>query len=333
MYQVREIIKEEYILHEKKGLQQTIFQTSMWLDFLEVNQKIRPVILELFDGEFLCAFFVGGIVNKFGIKILGSPFEGWLTPDMGFVRVKEIDVNMAIKAVADYAFKNLHCLLVQIEDKNISVDTLDISIKYSLDKLLLVDINKSQSEIIEGFTSNGRRDVRASGRKNLEFKTVPFDEKFVTNHYEQLVDVFAKQNLKPFYPVEKLLDLVETFKEYPERVLAMEARLSTGENIASIFTFGYQKWGYYMGAASYRAYQKYLPNEGLFWEFSKFWNEQGIMHLDLVGYREYKLKYNPEIIEIPVILIEKYRGIIFLKNVAKRCIVMMRKLRGCFSRR
>ena len=91
-----------------------------------------------------------------------------------------------------------------------------------------------------------------------------------------------------------------------------------GECIATVFTLGYQEWAYFTGAASYREYQKYPPNEGLFWEFAKHWSENGIKNLDLSGYREYKLKYNPEIIEVPVIQTEKYPGVIFFEKQRKK---------------
>ena len=323
MYQVREITMDEFCSYERHGLKQTIFQTSMWLEFLKKNQHIKPVVLELSVKD-VCALFVGGIIKKCGFKILGSPFEGWLTPDMGFIRIAKIDCNEAVKAVSDYAFKTLKCHMVQITDKEISTADLDKSIKYTTDKLLRIDIDKPEDNILEGFKKNGRRDVRAAQRKGAEFVQVPFDEEFAENYYNQLIDVFAKQNLKPFYTKEKLMDLADTLEYYPERVYAAEARLENGECIATVFTLGYQEWAYFTGAASYREYQKYLPNEGLFWEFAKHWSENGIKNLDLSGYREYKLKYNPEIIEVPVIQTEKYPGVIFLKNSAKKCVEILR---------
>lgn len=329
MYKIHELTEDEFILYEKKGLNQTIFQTSMWIDFLKKNQSIEPVFLEVLkDNETVCALFVGGIIKKFGIRILGSPFEGWLTPDMGFICLESIDYNVAIRAISAYAFKKKKCLLLQIEDKKINTSDLDDSFEYTVDKLLRIDIDKAPEAILEGFKKNGRRDVRASGRKDVVFEGVPFDKKFVEEHYKQLIDVFAKQNLKPFYSVNKLYDLVEVFENYPERVLAVVAKTSEGKNIASIFSFGYQDWGYYMGAASYRSFQKLLPNEGLFWEFVKFWKMKEIKNLDLVGYREYKLKYNPDIVEKPVVLIGKYKCIITLKNIAKKCVELKREIKS-----
>lgn len=114
--------------------------------------------------------------------------------------------------------------MVQITDKEISTADLDKSIKYTTDKLLRININKPDDDILEGFRNNGRRDVRAAQRKGAEFVQVLFDEEFAENYYNQLIDVFAKH-----------------------------------------------------------------------------WSENGIKNLDLSGYREYKLKYNPEIIEVPII--------------------------------
>lgn len=319
--------EKDYLLTlENHNINQTIFTTKLWVDFLEKNQKIEPIILDLMDGKTVKGVFVGGLIKKAGIKILGSPFEGWLTPDMGFIVLDELDFNDAIQVVANYAFKELKCWIVQIEDKKIIIEKLNPKYHVETDKLLYMDINKSDDEVLKGFTKNGRRDVRASERKGVKFIEVSFDEQFVETHYKQLEDVFDKQGLKPFYSIDKLIDLVEFFKDYPERVVALEAISEDGTNVASNFTFGYKKWAYYVGAASYREHQKLLPNEGLVWKFIQSWKEKGIINLDLVGYRQYKMKYAPEIIEVPVVMIERFPGVIMMKNLAKKAIVMKRKI-------
>lgn len=328
MYKIKEV--EEYVLQDiyNKDIDITIFQTYEWIHFLVKNQYIKPIILQLSQGDEVHAYFVGGIIKKIGIRILASPFEGWLSCDMGFINIKGIEYISACKDIAEYAFKYLKCQYVQITDKNIKKDDIDGKLKYYTDKLLSIKINCEEDDIIKDFKSHGRRDVRASGRKGTVVEKVKFDKDFVEKYYLQLEDVFAKQNLRPFYSKEKLLDLVEVFSERQEWVLALECNDPDGKCIATMFSFGINSWAYYMGAASHREYQKYLPNERLFWEFLKFWNDKNISKIDLVGYREYKLKYNPKVEDIPVIYFEKYPGIFASKNWAKKVITLVRKVRG-----
>ena len=326
MYTIRRITRDEY-RDLVNNVSHTVFTTVEWLAFLEKNQKASTVVLEMRSHDTVVAYFVGLVVTKLGIRILGSPFKGWLTPDMGFVKVADFDYVKAIQDVAAYAFKTLHCLYFQITDKALSCDEIEGKLYYEKTNLLQISLEKPQEEILENFTKNGRRDVRAALRKDTEFKVLPFDREFVKVHYSQLEDVFAKQNLKPFYSIQKLYDLAEAFEGKPENIVALAA-YSEGECVASIFSVGYGEWAYYMGAASFRNYQKLLPNEGLFWNFVEYWHGKGAKKLDLVGYREYKLKYNPEIIVIPTVIITRYRWLLYAKRFAEKTIMLIRKVKG-----
>lgn len=327
-YDIERLAPEFLLELEAKGHGGTVFTTCAWVKFLEKNQQAEPVVLALSQEGRMRAVFVGAIVKKAGVRILGSPFEGWLTPDMGFVRLGKIDVNEALRTVARYAFRELKCWFVQICDKSIRPQELERDIRYSTAPMLFLDASPEEEAILQRFTKNGRRDVRAFDRKGAHIVKVPFDRAFAERYYAQLIDVFDKQGLKPFYSLEKMYDLVDAFRDCPERVLALEARLEDETCIATVFSFGYGQWGYYMGAASFREYQKHLPNEGLFWAFVRHWNGRNIPSLDLVGYRKYKMKYAPELIDIPYIYFERVPGLLLMKNAARSAVTLLRKIKG-----
>lgn len=328
MYLIKEVeldvLKQEYV----EDRIESPFCTYEWLNFLKHNQNAKPVVLAVIDKKETVAFFVGAIVKKVGIRILGSPFEGWLTPDMGFIGLKEFNINHAITAVKKYAFCELKCCFLQITDKKLKNQELDLKhVHFETTRVLHIDSSRDQEKILDNFSKHGRRDVRAAGRKGLAFKELPFDEKFAKIYYKQLVDVFKKQNLHPNYDLKKVNDLVKAFTNVPERVFAIGA-FYEDKCVGTVFSFGYGKWAYYIGAASFREYQKKLPNEGLFWEFVKHWNERGIENIDMVGFRPYKMKYNPEIIEIPTLVFQKYPFLIMGKNCAKKAVELIRKIKG-----
>lgn len=305
----------------------TVFTTYAWLSFLKENQHAEPVVLKLLDHDRPCAVFVGMIIKKFGIRIIGSPFEGWLTCDMGFIHLDKFDVNDALKSVANYTFKHLNCWYMQVTDKRIKAEDLASDIKYYHSKIVYIDNSKSKEDVLAQFSKNGRRDVRASERKGATVKRVPFDRKFMDEYYKQLVDVFDKQGLKPFFSLKKLYDMVDAFGSESNSTLALVAYAPEGQPIATIFSLGYNDWGYYVGAASYREYQKLLPNELLFWNFVKHWNTAGVKHLDLVGVRSYKMKYGPELVDQPVVYFERIPGIKNLKDFAKNSIEKLREFK------
>ena len=191
------------------------FCTGEWLSFLQNNQGGDPVVLKLISDGKCKAYFVGVIVKKAGMKILGSPFDGWLTPDMGFIRLDDIDINIAIESIRMYAFSKLNCSFVQIIDKNISFDQVHHNKAIiEMTRVLHIDNQRSQEDVLSDFSKNGRRDVRASYRKGLTFRQMAFDRYFADIYYDQLIDVFEKQNLKPFYSISKIYDLVEAFKNF-----------------------------------------------------------------------------------------------------------------------
>ena len=61
-----------------------IFQTRPWLNFLTECQPLEPVVARIREDGELLGFFTGLIAEKFGLRILGSPFRGWTTYFMGF---------------------------------------------------------------------------------------------------------------------------------------------------------------------------------------------------------------------------------------------------------
>jgi lipid II:glycine glycyltransferase (peptidoglycan interpeptide bridge formation enzyme) len=310
------------------GYHNTIFTTYEWVRFLEKNQNAEPVILALQRNENTIGYFVSLIIKKFGVRILGSPFEGWLTPDMGFIQIEKLEINHALKNVANYAFRHLHCMYVQISDKNIVTEDLEPDINYTLVKSLNIDISRDANEIFSAFSKSTRKDIRRFERKGAILKEVTFNNAFVNTLYDQLLDVFAQQNLRPNYNKTKLYDMVEAMKDHPERVLAIQVYSPENICIASALYLGFNDWCYSLSSASYKRYQHYLPNEIIRWYGINYWKDRGISNFDLVGYREYKLKFAPQIIERPTIYFAKYKILFPLKYLAKSLVNILRKVKG-----
>jgi hypothetical protein len=61
-----------------------VFQSRTWIDFIAKTQNAAPIVASVKDGDQTLGFFVGLIVQKLGLRILGSPLRGWSTDFMGF---------------------------------------------------------------------------------------------------------------------------------------------------------------------------------------------------------------------------------------------------------
>src|SRR5215210_468891 len=86
-----------------------VFHSPGWLDFLGASQGAEPVIAVVRDDGRVSGHFVGAIVRRFGIRILGSPLRGWGTQSMGFLLEPGVDRAKAVDALLRFAFRELGC--------------------------------------------------------------------------------------------------------------------------------------------------------------------------------------------------------------------------------
>ena len=328
MYKIKRVDDRVLLDLQKRNIGQTVFTTYAWIQFLKKNQKIESVVLEVVSDEKVVAYFVGGIISKFGMKILGSPFEGWLTCDMGFIEVdSNIDYNCALKDVADFAFCVLKCKYIQVIDKKIAEDNIKSDIKYYKQDILWLNLEKGEEETYRTFTKSAKRYIRQCNDRQT-IKSVKFDKQFVDIYYSQLIGIFERQNLKPTFTREKIYDLSETMEKYPDLVCAEMAFREDGECTGTCLTFGFGNWAYYLCAANSRTKNNCHPGEGLFWSMTKHWISKGIENMDLVGVRDYKRRYSPQVQSEMVIYFERIPGLKKGKDFARKVVEFIRKIQG-----
>ena len=215
MYKLKLVNKEvlKNISNDKK-YNQTVFTTYQWISFLENNKKGSSIVLEISKGEDIVGYFVGLIFEKFGLKILASPFEGWATCTMGFCVKENVDMVELINLVSNYAFKELKCLYMEIVDPNISKEEIQKS-KYEFinQSTYAIDLTRSEEDIFNGFKPGCRQLIRQFERRGATISKVEPSEVFANIYYDQLIDVFAKQNLKPSYDRQKVIDLMDAYEQ------------------------------------------------------------------------------------------------------------------------
>lgn len=331
MYEVCEQGIEYLKSLENDHYYNTIYTTYSWVKFIQKNQKAEPVILQIFKDKELVCVFVGLIVTKFGVRILGSPFEEWFTEEMGFIEIQSCDYSKCVQVVKEYVFKNLKCLFIQITDKKILLKDIPQGIDYIINKSLVLDLRPAEEEIFSAFRKDARKNIRRFEKKGAELKEVVFDENFAVTFYDQIRDVFEKQNLQPNYNFQKIMDMVEAFKEDQDKILAMQVYAPDNTCIASAIYLLYGDWCYSLATASYREYQHYLPNEIIRWHGIQYCKNKGSKFFDFCGYREYKMKFAPQIVDVPTIIIYRFKILIHFKEVAKQFIIKYRQLKGKIS--
>ena len=67
-----------------------LFHQSGWLRFIEETQGAKSLRFRIAENENQHGYFVGLVVKKGPLKILGSPLPGWTTDYMGPVVNKDL---------------------------------------------------------------------------------------------------------------------------------------------------------------------------------------------------------------------------------------------------
>lgn len=320
---IKDINEEEYYGFEEKVL----FTTKQWIRYIKTNQNATPVIIRItkenkFVGYFTCLLF-----KKFGIKIIGSPFNGWTTGYMGFDVVSKYSKVDIIKPLSEFLFKEYKCLYIQIADRFIQEDEVEKNgFEYVMSKSIELRIDKTDEGLFKVFKTDCRNYIRQFERRGAAIEIAEPNEEFANQYYEQLKEVFAKQGLVPTYSIKKVTDLFNSMNA--ENLLCLRVKNPEGQCIATSIFVGYNERFYFWGAASFRKFQFYRPNEYMIWTAIKYFRDRGYKYFDMYGERPYKNKFGPESITYPCIMIAKFPMLIKLRELAKKVVWLLFKIKG-----
>lgn len=310
----------------------SIFTTIEWINFIHEDSEAKPIILEIFQKDVFVGYFSALTVNKFGIKIVASPFAGWSTCFMGF----DVNLNNKTDILSDlikYLFKKFKCHYIEIIDRDISVDQAkSAGFNCSPVCTLELDINRSDQELFKAFKTDCRNFIRQFERRGAILEEAIPNDEFAEEYYEQLKDVFAKQFMVPTYSLQKVKKLLKHLSK-TDRLLCLRIKNPAGKSIATSIFLGYKEKFFFWGGASLRSYQNYRPNEYMIWYAIKYWRNRGCKVFDMVGVRDYKRKFGSNEVQYAKIMISKYKILFFLKDLAKDGYFFMLKFKGLMLRK
>jgi hypothetical protein len=294
-----------------------VFETREWLSFLDETQVGEAVVCAVEDRSEHVGFFTGYLVRRYGIRILGSPMPGWTTGYMGFNLEPEVSRVDTAEALVRYAREELGCAQVELRDRDLGVQG-PVARRFSVDrfKSFEIDMTRSEDEIFGAMTSACRRAVRKAEKEGVVTEQAT-DLEFADDYYAQLVDVFAKQSLRPTYDLERVRALVKHLQP-SGRLLLVRARNPEGKCIATGIFPALGRSMYFWGGASWREDQILRPNEAVFWFAIRYWKERGIDAFDMGGGGEYKRKYGGVEIEVPHLSWSRFRALKTMRGVVRQ---------------
>jgi hypothetical protein len=276
-----------------------IFHTEPWLRFVAAAQKASPVLARVTDGSRTVGHFTGLVSRRFGLKILGSPMAGWTTSYVGFTLDEGVSRRAALEALMPFAFGELGCAHLEIRDRGLTEDDLGgLGLRWAAAPTAVIDLRPSEDELFGAMASACRRNIRKAAKSGVTVEEVNVgDPTFAVDFYDQLRDVFAKQNLVPTYSIDRVRQLISHVGPSGQ-LLLLRARSPEGRCIATAVLPWYHRTMYFWGGASWRSHQHLRPNETLIWHAMRWARERGVTEFDFVGGNSYKSKYGT--VEVPV---------------------------------
>jgi CelD/BcsL family acetyltransferase involved in cellulose biosynthesis len=294
-----------------------VFNTREWLDFVARTQSAEAIVAHVeLDGEPVGAF-TGLVVRRFGVRILGSPFQGWMTGPMGFSLVPGVARREAMAALLPFAFKQLGCLHVEMMDRRASFEELGGLRARLVDwPTFELDLALTEDDLFAHMTSACRRAIRKAGREGVRVEEAHGVE-FADEYYAQLLDVFEKQGRRPPYGVERVREMIRCL-EASGNLLMLRAVTRDDERIATAIFLVRDDFAYFWGGASWRSHQILRPNEAVFWYAVRRFRERGVPMLDLGGGGDYKRKFGARERHIPLLRKSRVPGMLALRDLAAR---------------
>jgi hypothetical protein len=304
-----------------------VFQTREWLAFIAESQRATPVVAELREGNAVAGYFSGLVVRKFGLPILGSSFPGWTTPYIGFNANPHYSRARMVESLAQWAFRDLRCLHVEISDRGFSDGDADSAhMNRSAYESYKSDLTRTEDELFGSMDSACRRCIRKAEKSGVTVEEA-HDLAFADEYYEQLKDVFAKQGKVPTYGLDRVRILLKHMLP-TGRLLAVRARNPEGKCIATGIYPGMNDIAFFWGNASWRAEQHWRPNEYLHWYALRYWKKRGVKLFDWGGGGTYKEKYGVQPHAVPWLYKSKYPMITTIRNEARAMFYRSQRLIG-----
>ena len=299
-----------------------VFHSAAWLSFLEASQDAEIVLAVVRDGSRPVGHFVGAIVRRYGVRILGSPLRGWGTQVMGFLLEPGVDRGAAARALLPFAFDELGVLDVELADRRLTAAGMATSgYRQMAGRTYVVDLGRPEEDIFRAMNAKTRQYVRRAERTGLRAEPAT-DLGFADEFHGHLREVFARQGLVPPYGVERVRQLIEHVGPSGQ-LLLLRIRAPTGETLATGLAIGRNSIAVNWAAALPRAHAGQHPIQLFWWEAMRYWRARGATVYDMGGDGAYKARYGG--VETPALSFHRPRhAVLDLGRSAVRSLMAAR---------
>ena len=303
----------------------TFCQRQGWLEFLRRTQRGRVVVARLDDGGTTVGYFTGMVTRRFGIRIMGSPFPGWTTPYLGFNLAPGVPRRDAVRSLLPFVFHELGCLHLELADPRLTRGDVDgLGFEAEIGDTYVSDLRVGEDELFSRMDSSTRRAIRKAEKVGVTVEAAS-PEGFADEYYGHLIDVFAKQHLRPTYDRGRVEALIESVHPTGS-LLLVRARDVEGRSIATGIFPGFNDLSYFWGNGSLREFQILRPNEAIHWFAMRYWRGRGVAAHNWGGGGDYKQKYGGDHVDTLHLRISRYGAIGSARQLARSAYYLPRRV-------
>ncbi len=301
-------------------------QRRGWLEFIRETQHGRVVLARLVDSGTTVGYFTGVIIRRFGIPIMGSPFPGWTTPSLGFNLVPGLHREDAIGALLPFVFGELGCFHLELADPLLRrEDVARFGFATQVGTTFISDLKLGEEVLLSQMTGPARTAIRKAAKNGVMVEEASA-EGFAEDYYTQLLDVFAKQQLRPTYDQARVESLVRNVHPSGD-LLLLRARDGDGRSIATGIFPGFNRASHFWGNGSLREYQSLRPNEALHWYAMRYWQAHGVIEHNWGGGGDYKEKYGGTRVETLHFRLSRFAAIGRARELARSAYYLPRTIK------
>jgi hypothetical protein len=290
------------------------------MQFVARAQQAEPVVAALLDKDNTVGYFSGLMINRLGLRILGSPFPGWTTQSMGFTLTGAVTRRDAAAALPAFAFRSLGCVHLEAVDRQLDETDLEgLGFKSSTWHSYELRLGADE-EMLRGFTGTRRRAIQKAARVGVVVEQAT-GVNFADEYHEQMREVFAHKSLAPNYGVQRVRDLIAAL-EPTGQLLLLRAFSPDGVCIATMISPAFGGTAYFWGGASIKKYQVLNPNEALVWHALQYWRDRGMSHFDFGGVNDYKRRYGGTQVSMVEFRRSRLKGIAAMRDVGRKAVTL-----------
>ena len=311
----------------------TVYKTRSWYGYLRL-QGCEDFVVSVSKDGLLAGFFVGEKLRR-GITLVASPFEGLGTAHQGLSMLKETTAEERIsiyKHLADWLFSTRQASYLQVEDWQIRDDEIpaDADFFHEAHRVKYVDLTIPEEQLYSNMHQDCKYSIRKAIKNGIVVRECANLDAFLDAFYAQLEDVFDKKGMTPTRDKENVRKLLQA--TWPEKTMLLEAITSEGDIAATAIVPIHASYAATWQTASFRKFQNLRPNEILRWEAMRRSKERGAQIINFCGTQAYKDKFNPVLIHTSRLVFCKYRGLLLLKQAAKKSYYGIRALLAKFKK-